>query len=112
MENLINALAPVLIIIVACIILLWDNEGGHVDETNMKKPIFNLHDRISYDAFENLSKEEFLKLPRKLQQEVPDKCRFCHFKTECDPLRIASATTFPCGDFTISEKTIPQVTGN
>lgn len=103
MENLINVLAPVLIVIVACIILLWDNEGGRVDETNMKKPIFNQHDLICYDAFKNLSKEEFLKLPRELRQEVPDKCRFCHFKTECDPLRIASATTCYCGGFKITD---------
>lgn len=111
MENLINVLAPVLIVIVACIILLWDNEGGRVDETNMKKPIFNQHDLICYDAFKNLSKEEFLKLPREPRQEVPDKCRFCQWKIECDPLEIAAATTFHCGNFTISEKTILQVTG-
>lgn len=103
MENLINVLAPVLIVIVACIILLWDNEGGRVDETNMKKPIFNQHDLICYDAFENLSKEEFLKLPRKLQQEVPDKCRFCHFKTECDPLEMAMATGEHCDGFKITD---------
>jgi hypothetical protein len=101
MENLINALAPVLIVIVACIILLWDNEGGHVDETNRTRPVFNQSDYICYDAFENLSKEEFLKLPRELRQEVPDKCRFCRWKIECDPLEIAAATTFPCGNFTV-----------
>lgn len=56
---------------------------------------------LCYDAFKNLSKEEFLKLPRELRQEVPDKCRFCQWKIECDPLEIASATTFPCGNFTV-----------
>ena len=66
---------------------------------------------LCYDAFENLSKEEFFKLPRELRQEVPDKCRFCRWKIECDPLEIAAATTSPCGNFTISEKTILQVTG-
>lgn len=101
MENLINVLAPVLIVIVACIILLWDNEGGRVDETEISQPPWDFPDSISYDAFENLSKEEFLRLPRELRQEVPDKCRFCQWKIECDPLEIAAATTFHCGNFTV-----------
>lgn len=103
MENLINVLAPVLIVIVACIILLWDNEGGRVDETEISQPPWDLPDSISYDAFENLSKEEFLRLPRELRQEVPDKCRFCHFKTECDPLEMAMATGEHCDGFKITD---------
>ena len=54
---------------------------------------------LCYDAFRGLSKEEFARLPPELRQKVPDKCSFCRWMLECDPLEMAVATGAYCGGF-------------
>lgn len=58
-----------------------------------------VHENINYGAFKNLSEKEFRMLPPELRQKVPDKCSFCRWMLECDPLEMALAKGEYCGGF-------------
>ena len=100
MEALIDAMVPIAIVFGSLVVLFFDNEGGRKEETEEEKEkMSGPHDKICFDAFRGLSKEEFARLPPELQQNVPDKCSFCRWMLECDPLEMAVATSAYCGGF-------------
>lgn len=98
MEALINAMAPIVIALGSLVVLFLDNEGGQKEETEEEK-MPEQPDKICFDAFRGLSEDEFSKLPSELRQKVPDKCSFCRWVIECDPLEMALTTGLFCSGF-------------
>jgi hypothetical protein len=100
MEALIDAMALIAIVFGSLVVLFFDNEGGRKEETEEEKEkMSGPPDKICFDAFRGLTEDEFSKLPSELRQKVPDKCSFCRWVIECDPLEMALTTGLFCSGF-------------
>lgn len=102
LDQILDWLTPLLFVIVAVLAILLPERDGR--ERNMKEAIelYKIYEEdveICYNAFCKLTFDEFLALPNNLKWKVPDKCNFCRWVIECDPLEMALAKGEYCGGF-------------
>ena len=106
LESLLDWLFPLVLAIVFFVVaVLPEKEERRIEEYN---ELFGTPEddyELCYDALRGLSNEEFDRVPDELKQKVPDKCKFCRWMLECDPLEMALATGEHCGGFRERRKT-------